>query len=116
MTQGYHVCPLQETHAFLPHEKACSSYYECKNGIQIEKKCPSGTYFDSEENRCITGDCKENREVYRLEFFPHETDCNKYYMSIKGKQSIYACPSDLHFNLDSQVCDYPWKAKCSIHF
>ncbi|XP_055935150.1 chondroitin proteoglycan 2-like isoform X2 [Argiope bruennichi] len=45
-------------------------------------------------------------------YLPHETDCSLFYVCLNGKTILKKCPSNLHFNRHSSVCDYPEKVDC----
>ncbi|KAB0791356.1 hypothetical protein PPYR_03156 [Photinus pyralis] len=110
--RGWSICPPEDLGVTLRHETDSSKFYECHRGRKIEKDCPPGKYYDYIRNVCGWVDCKECPNISRLEFFSHETDCNKYYMIMKGKRYLYECPYGLQFNLESEACDYPEFANC----
>lgn len=45
-------------------------------------------------------------------FFPHETDCSKYYECSEGEKFLFVCGDGLHFNPVINNCDYPEHAGC----
>lgn len=45
-------------------------------------------------------------------YFPHESDCGKYYQCSMGEAVELTCPSGLYFNATSNVCDYPSTSGC----
>ena len=53
-----------------------------------------------------TGGCAEG--TYK----PHN-DCSNYYFCVHGKWTSYTCPNGLHWNRDSNVCDFPDNVDCS---
>ncbi|CAK1580894.1 unnamed protein product [Parnassius mnemosyne] len=55
--------------------------------------------------------CPVNPQIHWL--LPHEDDCNLFYYCVFGEKEQRNCPSSLHFNKQSQVCDWPDEAGCS---
>lgn len=46
------------------------------------------------------------------QFSPHPSDCNKYYLCDNGHPLLQSCPAGLHWNKQSNNCDWPLNAKC----
>ena len=46
-------------------------------------------------------------------FFPHQSDCTKYYRCIDGIPVAQNCPPGRHFNATLNTCDYPETAGCN---
>ena len=42
----------------------------------------------------------------------HNT-CTQYFFCVHGKYTTYTCPSGLHWNRNSNVCDFPDNAGCT---
>lgn len=53
------------------------------------------------------GSCANNGEFSR-----NPKDCETYYHCVFGEKQIVHCPSGLHWNDRSKVCDWPAGAKC----
>ncbi|QTR52888.1 chitin binding peritrophin-A domain-containing protein [Thiothrix unzii] len=56
--------------------------------------------------------CPSNNEVYVS--FPNPDDCGSYYVCDNGVPFYKDCPSGLHFNAETEVCDWPENAKCNV--
>jgi len=45
-------------------------------------------------------------------YFPHESDCTKFYKCDLGQAVEFDCPGGLYFNPVTNVCDYPEGVEC----
>jgi hypothetical protein len=45
-------------------------------------------------------------------FFPHPNDCHWFIYCSHGLAYCKECPADLHWNVESETCDYPYRAGC----
>ncbi|XP_020707522.2 peritrophin-1-like [Athalia rosae] len=43
---------------------------------------------------------------------PHPHNCSLFYKCDWTTPVLFECPQDLHFNIDLQICDWPWHAGC----
>lgn len=43
---------------------------------------------------------------------PHPYSCNKYLTCLSKSVLLQACPANLHWNIEKNMCDYPDDAKC----
>lgn len=46
-------------------------------------------------------------------YFPHPTDCGKFYECSNGEKLEQECALGLHFNPNKNVCDWPLVAGCA---
>ncbi|XP_072937913.1 uncharacterized protein [Epargyreus clarus] len=53
--------------------------------------------------------CPEDHTIDRL--FPHES-CNKFYQCASGYLVTRKCADNLHFNVETQQCDWPDRVAC----
>ncbi|XP_076055904.1 uncharacterized protein LOC143033992 [Oratosquilla oratoria] len=99
----------------VPDPKNCERFYDCNliQYIPYSNKCPSGTRFDAEKERCtsdaechVEEDCKCEIVCnnYRI---PDPTDCTKYYDCLPdGSMNSQSCESPTPiFNPESAVCE-----------
>lgn len=47
-----------------------------------------------------------------LHFYPHVTDCQRYYTCLYGKLSVLSCPLTLLWNQELRFCDFRWNVPC----
>ncbi|XP_022251041.1 peritrophin-1-like, partial [Limulus polyphemus] len=129
------VCPPQNGKfpVFLPHTENCSLYYVCDNGLPKLMGCPSPLHFNRQLNVCDyewRAGCSKNglKTTTTTEpanvcppqngkfpvFLHHTENCFLYYVCDNGLPKLMRCPAPLHFNRELNVCDYEWKAGCSM--
>ena len=46
-------------------------------------------------------------------FFPHPNDCEWFFHCSNNVAYCMKCPADLHWNVELETCDYPYRAGCS---
>lgn len=105
-----------------PMGKDCKSFILCINKVGFERTCSSGLLFNPQTENC---DFAENVEctvappdipIYSCPeyqgLFPHPEDCQKFIHCDHGVAHVKNCPSDLHFNPQLKVCDWPYSAGC----
>ena len=46
------------------------------------------------------------------ELYPDPDSCGHFFQCSWGTEYSFACPSILHFNPVTKVCDWPWDAGC----
>ena len=46
-------------------------------------------------------------------FFPHPNDCHWYFQCSNGEAYCKKCPADLHWNVELDTCDWPYRAGCN---
>lgn len=56
--------------------------------------------------------CPEVFDPTQLVFFPHPTDCSKFYFCGHSGPVEKTCPAGLHWNSHANVCDWPALAGC----
>ncbi|XP_023310095.1 probable chitinase 10 [Anoplophora glabripennis] len=47
-----------------------------------------------------------------ITFYPHPTECNKYYECYQGHRYLMSCPSGLYWNEKENACDYRENVNC----
>nr|XP_019550248.2 probable endochitinase [Aedes albopictus] len=47
-----------------------------------------------------------------LHFYPHISDCQRYYKCLYGKLYVMSCPLSLLWNQDIKFCDFRWNVAC----
>jgi hypothetical protein len=45
-------------------------------------------------------------------FFPHPSNCHWFFFCEYGAAICKECPADLHWNVELETCDYPYRAGC----
>lgn len=62
-----------------------------------------------------SGSCPEVYDPSHQVYFPHATDCTRYYIcTYEGTKLIQSCPAGLHWSVRNNYCDYPDRAQCKI--
>ncbi|XP_062557827.1 spore coat protein SP65-like [Armigeres subalbatus] len=58
-----YMCPSPPSilEVYFPHNTYCTRFYKCRNGKAIEGRCPSGTFFNPQQNLC----CQDESLCYR---------------------------------------------------
>jgi len=46
-------------------------------------------------------------------FFPHPNDCHWYFYCSNGVAYCHECRADLHWNVEIETCDFPYRAGCN---
>ncbi|XP_071053327.1 uncharacterized protein [Onthophagus taurus] len=59
------------------------------------------------------GECPDDMNPEKVDFLVDDKDCTVFYKCDWGKPVKFDCPSDLHFNKELEVCDWPDKAGCN---
>lgn len=113
----------------LPNPYNCSTYFICDHGVPTEMPCPGDLYFDPVLHVCNNRDAVNcqinslmptlipcNNEGEAVQFFPNPQDCSSFLVcdpNAKGYAYLEYCPDGLKFNVEINVCDYPWNVNCS---
>ena len=45
-------------------------------------------------------------------FYPHPNDCHYFFYCSNGVAYCKECPADLHWSVELETCDYPFRAGC----
>lgn len=136
-------CPevLDPNHtAFLPHAD-CSKFYVCTLDGPVETKCPAGLHWNQQASICdwpnvagcdvsastttevprpteareAVGECPELYDPDNEVFLRHASDCTKYYLCTWGGVAVVQyCPAGLHWNNNTNQCDWPALAGCAV--
>lgn len=97
----------------MAHECSAVHFYRCVQGRKIKMRCPDGLIFDSGKSQCgwpphgkcvvtFTEDCTPT-SVY----FPDYDDPTSFYQCSNGAYYKFQCPTELVFNQELNVCDWP---------
>lgn len=61
------------------------------------------------------GQCPEVYDPSHQVYFPHGTDCSRYYIcTYEGTKLEQRCPAGLHWSAQNNYCDHPDRAQCRI--
>lgn len=108
----------------------CEHFKVCVNGHYIENYCGTGLQWNQKASRCDYESnvrCVTDQKLIRLinpkatndescrsggQLFGDPTDCSVFYICDQGNLFTNNCPSGLHFNSLSSVCDWPQNAHC----
>ncbi|XP_014212813.1 peritrophin-1-like [Copidosoma floridanum] len=58
--------------------------------------------------------CPEQFEHSENILLPNPSDCNSFYQCVWGVPYLMECPSNLHFNPEINMCDWPEDANCKL--
>lgn len=106
-------CIVGDIH-YLPHDKSCSKYILCYNGVPSELECPAGLFFHPTELNCVKEDisqCTENPcpevDSETPLYFPSNRDCNIYYICLNGAPKEFSCYVNYVFDISINKCNVP---------
>lgn len=106
-------CVPGEIH-YLPHERICTQYILCFNGVPTLQECPAGLEFSAAEMTCVKPEmsqCVENRcpEVDEVDplHLPNYKDCSIYYICLNGQPKEFSCYVDFVFDISLNKCNLP---------
>ncbi|KXJ80095.1 hypothetical protein RP20_CCG026641 [Aedes albopictus] len=92
-----YMCPSPPNtfEVYFPHESYCTRFYKCVNGKAVEGRCPSGTYFNPQQNVC----CPDKSLCYRsnpcVMPVPGCANCaNKFVNSELMSSAFFVCNCD----------------------
>ena len=116
----YVQCPESgvDKDVYFPHACNCSKFYQCANGVPVERECGRDTVWNAEENvcgwpgasNCINPSCPQE---YASMFFSNPRDCSYYYECVDGTPVCKTCAHGLHWNMAMLKCDLPCSAGCA---
>lgn len=127
-------CPKGATGQFVD-ELSCHRFLNCWKGRGHLQNCAPGTLFNpatlecdhAGKVRCVTGPRQSvllhHREQLTEEtqpgcpggfsgIIPHYTECSKFISCDRGVGHVMDCPPSTLFDVDSNTCDYPSRARC----
>ncbi|XP_033346319.1 chitin-binding domain protein cbd-1-like [Bombus vosnesenskii] len=107
----YDSCPtgkLLEA-VLLPHYRE-SLYYECIDGQDAVRRCPSGHVFDNGLRQCVSKVYCPGTGTKRIS---HETDCGLFYECMDGVKVEKACEDGLSFDESKGICTWSPRHECS---
>lgn len=124
--------PNQPIH--LPYPNDCTKFYKCNGVYAHQMDCQPGLHWSQQNQLCdypenancdpnvvvqpgqgvIVNhpDCDPNEDPMNPTHLPYPGDCTKFYKCNKGNAHPIDCPSNLHWNIEKDYCDYPGLAKC----
>lgn len=132
-------CPLNGNPAspvHLPYPNDCTKFYKCDGKFAYQMDCQPGLHWNNQaqwcdypnkakcddsvpqpnpnENGIIVGhpDCDPDEDPATPTHLPYPNDCTKFYKCNQGNAHPINCPSNLHWNVDKDYCDYPYLARC----
>jgi len=117
----------------IGHHFDCAWLWQCWEGDWWDLPCPEGQLFDTPTGFCVDFDeatCRPGTHPNEppidpppsdgicppngIIFLPSEADCNEYFLCINGDKHPRNCRSDMHWNPEKDVCDYPYRAGCDV--
>lgn len=124
-------CTYAKIPIHIPHEKLCSTFYNCyKTELEV-LKCPQDLYFDIDEYVCkpasevncgarIQDENGEEENEYAKKIcqsivngnIPNPRDCATFFICSNGIPYKIDCPSNLFFNPVTKNCDYYYNVNC----
>lgn len=112
------LCENIKDGQFIDNPKSCHHFYYCNNGIAIPGSCPPHLYFNPITQSCDNADdvpCENNILCNEtgITFFEKYDSCTKYYMCFAGHRLIRNCSDGLHFDTNTNSCNFPHLAKCN---
>jgi len=120
---------------FLRDAQSCNKYYVCLNGKPIPGQCPRNLNFDIKRKVCnfpSLVDCSVDevpesvtrpwspesgpdcKSLKNGAYVRDSRSCSKFYICANGRAISRQCPRGLHFDLNSNFCNYPSLVQCSI--
>lgn len=105
---------------------SCKDYYECSSGQGTPQKCADGLVWNQAITQCdwlanLPADsectqelldyeedrleCPENTSPYAYARWAHETECNKFWLCIDGKDRLSGCDEGLVYNPATYKCE-----------
>ncbi|XP_022257598.1 uncharacterized protein LOC106473456 [Limulus polyphemus] len=121
-------CPSKN--GMFKNENDCGSFWHCSNYIPYLKDCPANLHWSVERQRCewpCIAKCDPSVPICPTEqtttvtkpvcgcdgcMTPHPSICSAYYRCKNGQRELLYCPSGLHFNKNTKVCDHPENVRC----
>ncbi|XP_073841556.1 uncharacterized protein [Musca autumnalis] len=118
-------CPSEDhptNIVFLQHPKSCSDYFMCYHGEAIPMHCSHTLHFDP-----ITGKCdypenvqcqlnsvspREQCQAHTVDYFPHPTNCNYYYLCRFGFLMVMQCPPAMIWDYNRNACVLQGSGNC----
>ena len=110
----------------LPISDDCSMFYRCYQGQSIVQRCPENMYFDPVFEVCdftAHHDCKRTCQDIpepkcppgndKPTYLQHPKDCGAFYQCNWGTPILQHCSADLHFNPETNTCDWSGNVECN---
>ncbi|XP_022824375.1 uncharacterized protein LOC111354946 [Spodoptera litura] len=131
-SQAPSVCAGSGSDGVLVAHEYCDQYYICDGGFPLSRPCYGGLLFNPQNQQCdwpsnvncgnriVPDDCACNpRNAPKLcswqnsegKLIAHD-NCNQFYVCSKGVPVAQTCPSNLLYNIDLELCDWPHKVSC----
>ena len=130
--------------SYYVYPKDCQKYYFCGNGKLILQACSAGLYWSSQDQMCDWSDkvsCDKDVAItapddntndydnYEYKEYDYNTEsdgcsegeysqsstsCSSFYQCVNGQVQLKQCSEGLHWNSNSNTCDWPEFSNCPI--
>ncbi|KAF9814304.1 hypothetical protein SFRURICE_015241 [Spodoptera frugiperda] len=128
-SQAPTICAGSGSDGVLVAHEYCDQYYICDGGFPLSRPCHGSLLFNPQNQQCdwpnnvncgnriVPDDCACNpRNAPKLCSWPDSEgkliahdNCNQFYVCSNGVPVAQTCPSDLLYNIDLELCDWPHK-------
>ncbi|KAF9411309.1 hypothetical protein HW555_009874 [Spodoptera exigua] len=132
-SQAPSICAGSGSDGVLVAHEYCDQYYICDGGFPLPRPCHGGLLFNPQNQQCdwpynvncgnriVPDDCACNpRNAPKLCSWPNSEgkliahdNCNQFYVCSNGVPVAQTCPSNLLYNIDLELCDWPHKVSCA---
>ncbi|XP_069691017.1 peritrophin-1-like [Periplaneta americana] len=126
------TCPFPDPalSVLFPHPTDCHWFFHCSNGVPYCKECPANLHWNKQLDTCdypyragcAVTPCPAGPipacpypDPALSVFFPHPNDCNWFFHCSNGVAYCKQCPANLHWNVELNTCDYPYRAGCDLN-
>ena len=121
--------------------RSCQKYYLCAAGKLVLQACGAGLYWDFTAGMCnwedkvdchlpppspppppspqavvVEEDYDHNSagECVEGEYGHSDSSCASFYQCVNGVKTVQTCYEGLHWNRESETCDWPAEAGCGL--
>lgn len=121
-----------ENGKYAPNSDDCESYFICVNHKWIRQDCGYGFHFDQTALECDLASkvrCLPASRYLKFigkyisrvqlddpcdgrDYVPYPGNCQDYLLCLHGTMQAGSCASGLHWNAQSNICDWPDSANC----
>lgn len=113
------ICQGIPDNTFIQDVSNCANWFRCTPNGPVPGTCPEPWLFNPQTGGC---DWAENVRCFAcsptqpIQSTRVEGSCVQFIRCINGRASQHACQNGLHFNAQSQQCDLPENANCTVRF